>query len=705
MQLNFKIISKMKKFFYLTFALFIMNACNQQNPFLKEWSTPYGLPPFSEIQNKHYLPALDEGIKQHSAEIQAIIDNPEEPTFENTIEVFDHSGELLAKVVGVLFNLSESNSSKKLNKIVEKAMPKLSEHNDNIFMNPKLFARVEKIYNQNQDNLTTEQQKVLEKIYKRFVRNGIGLDEQKQERLREINKQMSLLEQKFGNNLLDETNDFKLILEEKDLAGLPQSVRDAAAADAKSAKLGEGKYLFGLQKPSWIPFMQYSERRDLREKMFKAYSERGNRNNSKDNKKIILDIMKLRIEKANLLGYKTYSEFILEENLAKNPETVNNFLASLFPAALAKAKEEVVDMQKIIDRENGGFKLAAWDWDFYAEKVRQEKYALNEDEIKPYFKMENVREGVFAVASKLYNIKFEPLNDVPIYFPEVEAFKVTDNADGSLIGILYTDYFPRESKRGGAWMNNVRDQQVINGTDIRPVIVNVGNFTKPTTEKPSLLTIDEVETMFHEFGHALHGLLSKCHYSTVSGTNTPRDFVEMPSQIMENWAFEPEVLAMYAKHYKTGEIIPDSLVQKIKNAGTFNQGFMTTELVAAAILDMNWHDLTSLDGIEVEKFEQECIKKMGLIDEIIPRYRSTYFNHIFNSGYCAGYYAYLWAECLDKDAFELFRQRGLFDRATAKSLRENILEKGSSDDLMKLYRQFRGQDVSQEPMLKGRGLK
>jgi len=695
----------MKKFFYLTTALIIMNACNQQNPFLKEWNTPYGLPPFAEIQNKHYLPALKEGIKQQTAEIQAIINNQEEPTFENTIAALDHSGRLLEKVAGVLFNLSSSDTSDELNEIVEKAMPKLSEHSDNIFMNPKLFARVEKVYNQNQDNLTTEQKQVLEKIYKRFVRNGIGLDEQKQARLREINKQLSVLEQKFGNNLLDETNDFQLILEkEEDLAGLPQSVRDAAAADAKAAKLGDGKYLFGLQKPSWIPFMQYSERRDLREKMFKAYSERGNRNNKKDNKKIILDIMKLRIEKANLLGYKTFSEFILEENLAKNPETVNNFLASLFPAAIAKAKEEIADMQAIIDREGGGFQLAAWDWDFYAEKVRQEKYALNEDEIKPYFKMENVREGIFALAKKLWDINFEPLNDMPIYFDEVETFKVTD-ADGSLIGIFYTDYFPRKSKRGGAWMSDFRGQQVINGVDIRPIIVNVGNFTKPTPEKPSLLTIDEVETLFHEFGHALHGLLSKCNYSTVSGTNTPRDFVEMPSSILENWAFEPEVLAMYAKHYQTGEIIPDALVQKIKNAGTFNQGFRTTELVAAAILDMCWHDLTSLDGIDVEKFEQECIKKMGLIDEIIPRYRTTYFNHIFNSGYCAGYYAYLWAECLDKDAFELFREKGIFDRETAKSLRENILSKGSSDDLMKLYRQFRGQDVSQEPMLKGRGLK
>ena len=695
----------MKKFFYLSLALVIMNACNQQkNPFLQEWNTPYGLPPFAEIENKHFLPALDEGIKQHNAEIQAIINNKEEPTFENTIAAFDKSGLLLGKVTAVLFNLSYTNVSDELNEIVEKALPKLSEHNDNIFMNPKFFARVDKIYNQNQDNLTTEQQKVLEKIYKAFVRNGIGLDEEKQARMREINKDLSTLSQKFGKNILDDTNDFKLILEEKDLTGLPQSVRDAAAADAKAANLEAGKYLFSLQKPSWVPFMQYSERRDLREKMYKAYSNRGNNNNEFDNKQIILDLMKLRIEKANMLGYKTYSEFVLEENLARNPENVNNFLASLFPSAVAKAKEEVIEMQKIIDKENGGFKLAAWDWDFYAEKVRQEKYELNEDEIKQYFKMENVREGIFALATKLWNINFEPLNDVPIYFKEVETFKVTD-ADGSLIGILYTDYFPRETKRGGAWMSSFREQQVINGVDIRPIVTNVGNFTKPTPEKPSLLTIDEVETLFHEFGHALHGLFSKCNYVTVSGTSTPRDFVEMPSSIMENWAFEPEVLAMYAKHYQTGEIIPNSLIERMKNAGTFNQGFRTTELLASAILDMCWHDLTSVEGIDVEKFEQECTKKMGLIGEIMPRHRSTHFSHIFSGGYAAGYYSYLWAECLDKDAFELFRERGIFDQATAKSLRDNILSRGGSDDLMKLYRKFRGQDVSQEPMLRARGLK
>ncbi|MDR1544967.1 MAG: M3 family metallopeptidase [Prevotellaceae bacterium] len=695
----------MKKILFLTLAIILMSCNKHQNPFLKTWDNEFGLPPFSEITNADYLPALDEGIRQHSAEIQAIINKPDAPTFENTIEPFDHSGELLGKVVGVLFNLSETNSNDELDKIVLTATEKLSEHNDNIFMNHELFKRVEVVYNNSANLQSVEQQQVVEKIYRKFHRNGIGLDAEKQARLREINKQLSVLEQTFGNNLLAEVNDFQLVIDnEADLAGLPQSVRDAAAEDAKNAKLKE-KWLFGLQVPSYIPFMQYSEKRDLREKMFKAYSSKANHGNEHDNRQVILNIMKLRIEKANLLGFNTPAEWILQETLAKNPATVNKFLTDLMTAANAKAKEEVAEMQKIIDDENGGFQLAAWDWAFYAEKLRVKKYDLNEDEIKPYFQMEKVRDGVFYCASKLYDIKFEPLKNAPIYYPEVEAFKIL-NPDGSLVGILYTDYYPRKSKRGGAWMNNFREQQVIDGVDVRPVIVNVGNFTKPTSEKPSLLTIDEVETMFHEFGHALHGLLSKCHYSTVAGTNTPRDFVEMPSQINESWAFQPEVLAVYAKHYKTGEVIPDSLIAKINNSATFNQGFMLTELVAAAILDMNWHEITSIDSIDVEKFEQESIKKMGLIDEIIPRYRSTYFNHIFNSGYSAGYYSYLWTEWLAKDAFELFLERGdVFDPATAKSFKENILEKGSSGDLMELYRKFRGQNPSIEPMLKSRGLK
>lgn len=688
----------------------IITACtgkqtDRQNPFFEEWGGEFGLPPFAKITDADYRPAIIEGIKQHEAEIMAIIENPEEPTFANTIEAYDQSGMLLDKVMGVLFNLNSSNSNDSLKAIVEFALPMLSEHNDNTFMNPDFFKRVETVYkNQEKENLTTEQKMVLDKIYKQFTRNGIALPANKQERLRQVNKELGLLQQKFGNNLLAETNAFSLVIDNKeDLAGLPESTIEAAADEAKATGK-EGKWVFTLKNPSYVPFMQYADKRELREKMFRAYSMRGNNDNEYDNKQIILDIMKLRIEKANLLGYKTPADFFLENSLAKTPDNVNKLLNSIMPVAVKRAGEEAKELQKIIDSEKGGFKLQPWDWSYYAEKLRKEKYALNEDEIKQYFQMEDVRKGVFELASRLYKINFEPLKDASVYYNEVEAFKVTNQADGSLVGIFYTDYYPRQSKRGGAWMNNFRDQQIINGQDIRPIVVNVGNFTKPTSSKPSLLTIDEVETLFHEFGHGLHGLLSKCNYRMINGTNTPRDFVEMPSQITENWAFQPEVLKTYAKHCKTGEIIPDSLVKKINNTATFNQGFMTAELVAAAILDMNWHTIKSVEGIDVLAFEQQTVKNMGLIDEIIPRYRSTYFNHIFNSGYSAGYYAYLWAEMLEKDAFEIFKERGIYDEATATSFKENILERGSSDDLMVLYKKFRGQEPSITPMLRERGL-
>ena len=694
-----------KSILFLTTVIMITACCKKiENPFFVEWDTPYGLPPFEQIEEKHFLPAIEEGIKQQQAEVSAIINSLEAPTFENTIEAYDRSGALLSKVIGVLFNLSESDSNDSINAIVEKALPLLSEHNDNIFMNTNFYKRVAAVYNKKEQlNLTIEQTMLLEKMNRSFVRNGIALDTDKQARLREINKQISALEQKFGNNLLAENNGFQLILNEEDLIGLPEAVR-TAAAEAATAAGYEGKWLFSLQSPSRIPFLQYSCRRDLREKMYTAYVNRGNNGNDNDNNQIVLDIMKLRIEKANILGFDTPSNFILNETMAKNSKTVNEFLAKIFEPAVAKAKEERAELQKLIDNENGGFQLQAWDWDFYTEKLRQEKYALNEDEIKPYFQMENVRAGVFAVANKLFGLKFEKLEKMPIYHSDVEVFKITDSND-SLIGLFYTDYYPRASKRGGAWMSNFRDQRIVNGKQIRPIVVNVGNFTKPTSETPSLLTLDEVETMFHEFGHALHGLLSQCNYVSLSGTNVARDFVELPSQILENWAFEPEVLQLYAKHYKTGEVIPNELVEKIQNAINFNQGFMTTELVAASILDMNWHDLKSVEGVDVQQFEKQKMTELGLIPEIAPRYCTTNFNHIFNSGYSAGYYSYLWAEVLDKDAFDLFKEKGIFDAQTAKSFRQNILEKGGSDEPMKLYKQFRGAEPNPEAMLKGRGLK
>ena len=652
-------------------------SCSSVNPFLGEWETPYGIPDFNSIKEKHYLPAIEYGIRQQQSEIDAIIANSEAPTFENVVEAYERSGAVLGRVSAVLFNVSESDATESLQKIVEEALPLISAHSDNIFMNPYFFAKVEKLY-KDIDNLglNQEQKMVLKKLYNSFVKNGIALPEAEQARMREINMEISSLQNTFGNMLLAENNAF--------------------AAE------------FGISVSEYAGAMASTEDRALREKMFKAYSSRGNNGNENDTKDLILKLMGLRIEKAKLLGYETPADFILADKMAGNPETVDVFLADLMKPAVAKAKEEIADMQAIMNEDikagllPEGSVIEPWDWAYYAERVRKAKYALDEELTKPYFKMENVRQGVFNTAHRLFGLNFEKLEDIPVYNPEVEGFKVTD-ADGSLIGVLLTDYFPRPTKRGGAWMTNFVEQTGLD-KEVRPVIVNVGNFSKPVDGKPGLLTLDEVETMFHEFGHALHGLLSQCTYPSVSGTAVPRDFVELPSQIMENWAFEPEVLATYAFHYETGEIIPDELVAKIQAAGTFNQGFMTTELAAASILDMMWHELSSVEGIDVETFEAEACKRMGLIDEIIPRYRSTYFNHIFGGGYSAGYYSYLWAEVLDKDAFELFKQKGLFDAETAMSFRHNVLEKGGSDEAMDLYRRFRGADPDSGALLRGRGL-
>ena len=653
-------------------------SCNKINPFLAEWDTPYGIPDFDSVKEKHYIPAVKMGIRQQQGEIDAIIANADAPTFENVVEAYENSGAILARVTGVLFNLSETDSDESLQKIVEKVLPMLSEHSNNIFMNPYFFAKVEKLHNEIDNlGLSQEQKMVLKKMYKSFVKNGVALDETSQARMREINKELSSLEFTFGNNLLAENNAF---------------------ADR-----------FGLSISEYAGAMASTEDRALREEMFKAYSSRGNNGNEYDNKELILKIMALRIEKAKLLGYETPASFILSDKMAGTPEAVDTFLAGLMAPAVAKAREEVADMQTIMDEDvkagllPEGSVIEPWDWAYYAEKVRKVKYALDEEQLRPYFKMENVRQGVFNTASRLWGLQFEKLDSIPVYNPEVEGFKVTD-ADGSLIGILLTDYFPRATKRGGAWMSNFVEQRVVDGVDVRPVIVNVGNFAKPTEDKPSLLTLDQVETMFHEFGHALHGLLSKCTYVSVAGTSVARDFVELPSQIMENWAFQKGVLADYARHYETGEVIPDSLVTKINAAETFNQGFMTTELVAASVLDMKWHELTSVEGVDPMAFEAAACKEMGLIDEIIPRYRTTYFNHIFNSGYSAGYYSYLWAEVLDKDAFELFKQKGIFDQNTAASFRRNVLEKGGSDEPMDLYRRFRGADPDPAALIESRGL-
>ena len=669
----------MKRIFILISMIMTAVSCNPGNPFLAEWDTPYGIPDFTKVQEKHYIPAIEYGIQQQQSEIDAIISNTEAPTFANVVEAYERSGAVLDRVSSVLFNVSESDATESLQKIVEQALPLISVHSDNIFMNPGFFAKVEALYNQiDALGLNQEQKMVLKKLYNAFVKNGIALDEAAQARMREINLELSSLSNTFGNNLLAENNAF-----------------------AKE---------FGLSISEYGEAIAATEDRALREKMFKAYSSRGNNGNEYDNKELINKMMALRIEKANLLGYSNPAQMILADKMAGTPEAVDTFLASIMAPAVEKAKEEIADMQEVMNEDikagilPAGSVIEPWDWAYYAEKVRKAKYALDEEQTKPYFQMENVRQGVFDLTTRLFGLQYEKLENIPVYYPEVEGFKVTD-ADGSLIGVILTDYFPRSTKRGGAWMTNFVNQEVVDGVDIRPVIVNVGNFAKPTADKPSLLTLDQVGTLFHEYGHALHGLLSQCTYKSVSGTSVARDFVELPSQIMENWAFQKDLLKEYARHYETGEIIPDELVAKIDAAGTFNQGFMTTELAAASILDLKWHMLESMEGVDAMEFEAEACRQMGLIDEIIPRYRSTYFAHIFSGGYSAGYYSYLWAEVLDKDAFELFKQKGIFDKETAMSFRRNVLEMGGSDEPMDLYRRFRGADPDASALLRARGLK
>jgi len=683
-----------------------MGCTKNDNPFFETYRNKYGAPPFDKIKNEHYMPAFKEGIKQHQAEIDSIADSKYAPTFDNTIAAMDFSGELLKKVSAVFFNLYSNNTNEAMDKIANAISPVLSEHNDNIYLNEKLFARVKTLYdNRSKLGLTAEQNRLLEKYHRNFIRSGAALNPKQQAKLREINKELGLAEIAFGQNVLEETNTYQKVVDnEDDLAGLPESVRQAAAETAKEAKK-EGKWIFTTQKASFIPVLQYSENRELRKELLLAYSTRANHNNAKDNKAVINKIMKLRTQKAQLLGFANSAEFILDDTMAKTPKNVYDFLATVWTPALAKAKEEAAELQKLMDAEGKGEKLEAWDWWYYSEKLRKAKYNLDEESLKPYFKLENVRQGVFDLASKLYGLKFKKLTGMPVYHPDVEVFEV-DNADGSLIGILYTDYFPRAGKRAGAWMNNITEQYVKDGVDHRPIICNVGNFTKPTTDKPSLLNMDEVETLFHEFGHALHGLLTKCTYPSLSGTNVSRDFVELPSQVMENWCWEPEVMKTYARHYKTNEIMPKTLMDKIQKAGTFNQGFVNTELLAASLLDMDYHMIKDTANFDVDAFEKASLTRMGMIPEIIVRYRSSYFNHIFGGGYSAGYYSYTWAAVLDADAFQAFKETGdIYNPKVATAFRKKLLEKGDSEDPMKLYRDFRGANPNPDALLKKRGLK
>lgn len=650
-----------------------LSACtNRENPFLTDWNTPYGIPPFQEIQVDNYIPAIQAGIEQQKKEIENIVSNQDAPTFDNTILPLELSGEILRKVSGVLYNVSETDRTPALDSVMELAIPMMTEHSDNLSFNKGLYERIAQLYKGDQSGLTREQQMVLKKHYEEFERNGVGLSEEKQARLKEINSEIASKTQKIGNNILEESNAFK--------------------------------QKFGISVSDYPNAMTSTTDRAKRKEMLEAYTNRGNNGNKADNKQLIQDVMRLRIEKAKLMGYNCPAAYILEPKMAHDPATVDAFLQGIMTDAVKKAREEVADMQAVMNEDikagllPAGSKIEPWDWWYYAEKVRKAKYDLDEEQTKHYFKLDNVVRGAFLAAKKLYGVNMEELEGVPSYnTQQVKTFKVTDN-DGQLLGIFTTDWLPRDSKRGGAWMNNVREQYVdAKGEMVRPIIVNVGNLQE-------YLTIDEVQTVFHEFGHALHGLLTQCTYPSVSGTNVTRDFVEMFSQFNENWAFQPELLAEYAKNDK-GEVIPTELVDKINNSLKFNQGFMTTELCAASILDMKWHELESVEGVDINQFEHKVCQDMGLIPEIGPRYRTTYFNHIFSSGYSAGYYGYLWAEVLDKDVFSLFEQTGnVWNIPLATKFKQTFLEKGGSEEPMILFEQFAGRKPDDTAFKKGRGL-
>lgn len=698
----------MKKIIVLSTLAMSLLACNNQtaNPLLEESKNPCSAPAFDMIQLDHYLPAFESAIAAQKAEVDAIINNPEAPTFANTIEALDRTGVQLDRVSGVFFNVLEADGNDEMNAIAEKVSPMLSELSDGILLNDALFQRVKAVYDQRDAlDLNAEQMRLLTETYKNFANNGANLSEDQKARLMEINQELGLLSLKFGNNVVAETNsdDVKrFITDEAQLKGLPESAKTAAAEEAAAAG-HPGEWLFTPKRTSFTPVLQYCENRELRKQLLMDYTTRGNHDNDNDNKAVIVREMELRIEKAKLFGYDNAADYILADCMAKNHETVDAFLASVWEPSLKAAKKEAAELQKLLDKDLPGEKLQPWDWWYYAEKLRKAKYDLDEEELKPYFELSNVRKGAFGVATKLYGLQFEKVTDMPVYNDEVEVFKVTD-ADGSLVGYLYTDYFPRAGKRPGAWMNNICSQYIdAEGVDHRPVIINVGNFNKPTAGNPSLLSMDDVETLFHEFGHALHGLMSKATYKSLSGTNTPRDFVELPSQFMENYAYEPEVLKTYAFHYQTGEVIPDALIAKINAAGKFNQGFVTTELLSASILDMDFHELTSAEGLDVNAFEKASLDKMGMIDEIIVRYRPTFYNHIFTTGYEAGYYSYTWSAVLDADAFAAFKETGnLFDAQTAKRFR-HLLEQGGTRDAQELYLEFRGKEADPKNLLRRKG--
>lgn len=693
----------------------VLGACSSQqksdvaattpNPFFTEYTTPYGVPPFDQIEVAHYKPALLKGMEEQTKEVKAIVSNPEEPTFENTIVALDQCGQLLQKTMYAFSGQSSVNTNDEIQELEREIYPMLSKHSDDISLNPALFARVKAVYeNQAKFNLDKEQKKLLEETYKGFVRGGANLSEADQAKLRELNSEISMLQLTFGQNVLKETNAFQLVIDnEADLAGLPEDVKVKAAETAK--EMGkEGKWIFTLHNPSVMPFLQYADNRKLRKQIFEAYINRGNNNNENDNKEVVKKLVTARLEKAKLMGYKDYAAYVLEVNMAKDEKNVYDLLNQVWTPALAKAKEELADINAEIKKEGGDFEAAGWDWRYYFEKAKKAKFNVDENEMRPYFELGHVREGIFYVANKLYGITFNELKDIPKPDPDAFAFECKDK-DGTLLGVLYMDFFTRPGKGGGAWCGGYRSQTYENGKRVVPIVTTVFNFSKPAEGQPALLTADETETVFHEFGHALHSLFGDVHYYGVS--DVPRDFVELPSQVDEHWAFEPEVLKVYAKHYQTGEVIPQALVEKMTNAGKYGQGFATTEYVAASLLDMDYHVLKEIPkDFDIEKFEAQKMSDRGLISQIPPRYRTTYFGHTMEGGYTAGYYSYMWAEVLDCDAFQAYVETGdIFNQTVAQKFRQYVLTPGGIDDAMDMYVNFRGKKPSIEPLLKNRGLK
>jgi peptidyl-dipeptidase Dcp len=698
----------MKRFLLIFFTMsMILNACKttEENPFFVEWDTPFGSPPFHLIDEDHYVPAYEEGIRQHKAEIDAIINNPEEPTFENTIVAYDKAGGLLRRISPVFGGLRGAETNPRLQEIAREVTPLLSAHSNEISLNQDLFARIQTVYENRFDmNLNPEQLRVVEMYYRDFERNGAALPEEKREELARLNERMSMISLELGENMLAETNAFELILEdEADLAGLPAGVV-SAAADAAQRAGHEGKWMITLHNPSRLPFLQFSERRDLREKVLTAYGERGNNDNENDNKELFAELMQLRLQMARLLGFNNYAKYFLDIQMAENPENVYDFLQQVWDPAVARAKRERDMKQSIINREGGDFKLEAWDWWYYAEKLRQERYDLDDDEVNPYFTLDNVKKGNFMLANKLWGLTFEPRPEVPVYHEEVEVYEVFDN-DGSHLAVLFIDPHPRPGKRQGAWCGTYRSGGWEDGEWVSPIVTIVMNFTRPSGDKPAMLSWDETTTYFHEFGHAVHNFFAKGNFRRTS-RSVPRDFVELPSQILENWAGEPELLKTYAIHYETGEPIPDELISRLRRAEHFNQGFINVEYLASAFLDMDWHTTAHGDNIDVIGFEKESMKRIGLPDEIIPRWKTTYFGHIFGSGYAAGYYVYRWAGVLDADAFMAFKESGdLFNQELAERFRYYILANNALYEGMEAYVNFRGQEPDINHFLRQSGLK